>query len=166
MKKFKVYIVEDSEIVSELMKYELEKRKNYQIKVFNQPLDVLDHLSDPPDLIILDHFLGKDGTKDLFGMQILKAIKEITKNIPVLIFSGQRDIKLAVEYINIGALDYVSKNGHNFTDELYQAIYNIEKSITITENMRNIRQEALSKLQKGTIFLIILLMVGSLFLLE
>ena len=56
------------------------------------------------DLVLCDFRLG-----DKEGAQVLKEIKQINHNIPVIIITGYSDIKVAVEVIKQGAYDYITK---------------------------------------------------------
>ena len=78
-----------------------------------------------PDIIILDHFIDNEYKES--GLTVLKKIKSIDKNIPVIIFTGQHDLKLAVEFIHAGAVDYIDKNEENFLEDINTAIRNIFK---------------------------------------
>ena len=59
-----------------------------------------------PDLAIVDIKLDK-GDKD--GIDILKLLMKINKNIPVIMISGHANVQVAVEAIRIGAYEFVEK---------------------------------------------------------
>jgi len=59
-----------------------------------------------PDLAIVDIKLDK-GDKD--GIDILKLIMKINKDIPVIMISGHANVQVAVEAIRIGAYEFVEK---------------------------------------------------------
>jgi len=59
-----------------------------------------------PDLIILDVLLDE---KDRDGIYILKTIKEIHKNLPVIMISGHANIQIAVDSIKLGAFEFLEK---------------------------------------------------------
>jgi len=59
-----------------------------------------------PDLVILDVLLDE---KDRDGIYILKKIKEIHKNLPVIMISGHANIQIAVDSIKIGAFEFLEK---------------------------------------------------------
>ena len=56
------------------------------------------------DLVLCDFRLG-----DKDGVQVLKEIKELDHDVPVIIITGYSDIKMAVEVIRQGAFDYITK---------------------------------------------------------
>ena len=59
-----------------------------------------------PDLAIIDIKLDK-GDRD--GIELLKNIMKINKNVPVIMISGHANVQLAVEAIRIGAYEFVEK---------------------------------------------------------
>ena len=71
-----------------------------------------------PDLVILDYFL--DSYED--GLFMLRSIKKMNKTIPVIMFSGQNNLKTAVKLIRAGAIDYVNKNDDDFLENIMTAV--------------------------------------------
>ena len=59
-----------------------------------------------PDLAIIDIKLDK-GDRD--GIDLLKHIISIDKNIPVIMISGHATVKIAVESIRLGAYEFIEK---------------------------------------------------------
>lgn len=101
----KIYIVEDNEFYSTILREELRKRGIKNLTVFNDPTDFLQNLHTAPSIVLLDHQLG-----ELNGIDILKKIKSFNPNIQVIILSGQDKLKVAVTSLKYGAYDYVEKN--------------------------------------------------------
>lgn len=56
------------------------------------------------DLVLCDFRLG-----DKEGADVLKEIKQVNQNMPVIIITGYSDIKTAVEVMKHGAYDYITK---------------------------------------------------------
>ncbi|MBM4053728.1 MAG: sigma-54-dependent Fis family transcriptional regulator [Planctomycetes bacterium] len=66
-------------------------------------------------LIILDINLP-----DINGIEVLKQVKLLNKEIPIIIVSAQEDVKLAVDAIKFGAYDYIKKPFNN--DDILLAV--------------------------------------------
>ncbi|MFZ5517518.1 MAG: response regulator [Candidatus Zhuqueibacterota bacterium] len=58
----------------------------------------------PLDLIFLDIQLPA-----MNGMQILKMVKELNSDIPVIMISGNVSEEIALETLKLGAFDYIKK---------------------------------------------------------
>ncbi|MDR0556179.1 MAG: sigma-54 dependent transcriptional regulator [Holosporaceae bacterium] len=59
-----------------------------------------------PDLIFLDLWIGEDESA---GLKILKKIKKMRVEIPVIVISGHGTIDIAVQIIQKGAVDFIEK---------------------------------------------------------
>lgn len=62
----KIFVVEDDEIYSRLIKQSL-KDEDYEIRTFETGQEFLDHLHEKPDIVTLDFMLP-----DYTGMELLK----------------------------------------------------------------------------------------------
>jgi two-component system nitrogen regulation response regulator NtrX len=60
-----------------------------------------------PDVIILDHQLGKDQED---GLELLRMVKREHPQIPVIYLSGQHDIAPVVQALKLGSIEYIEKN--------------------------------------------------------
>ena len=105
----KIVIVEDDRFFANLIQQHLEHSNYTDIVVFHQGEDCIMQLYKRPDLIILDHQLG-----DTNGIDILRNIKSVNPNIPVIFLSAQEEMKVAVNALKYGAYDYIEKNENAF----------------------------------------------------
>ncbi|TSB45798.1 response regulator transcription factor [Alkalicoccobacillus porphyridii] len=102
MEQYLVYLVEDEDNLSAVLKAYLEK-ENWNVKVFNDGNEALEAIEDKPHLWILDIMLpGTD------GYQLLKAIKE-TEDRPVIFISARDQDLDRVLGLEMGSDDYLSK---------------------------------------------------------
>jgi DNA-binding NtrC family response regulator len=93
----------------------------------------------PPDLVLLD--LKIPGGDD--GIEILKRIKAINQDIPVVILTAYGNIESAVEAIKLGAYDYFTKPFEN--DRLRITIKRALESQKLTQEVLKLKTE----LKKG-----------------
>jgi DNA-binding NtrC family response regulator len=106
-------IIEDEERMRRLFELVLSP-EGYDLRLARNGEQGLQLLTDTPapDLIITDLQLGAG----LSGMQVLESAKASCPDIPVLIVTGYGTVKSAVEAMQKGAYDYISKPIDN--DEL------------------------------------------------
>jgi CheY-like chemotaxis protein len=90
-----VFLVDDDEDVRFLMTRMLKQAGARQVRTFAGGDEALEHLGtgDVPDLLILDQNMpGMNGT------QILKRVRDLLPEVPILISSGQPDIEAWPEF--------------------------------------------------------------------
>ena len=135
MEKFSIFIVDDDPWYGEILEYYLSMNPDYSISRFTNAKDCLANLNKKPDLITLD-FQLPDGNGD----EVLKKIKKINPNIPVIIISAQEDIKTAVELLKAGATEYFVKDD-NTKDLLWNAIIRIREHVSLKQEVEHLREE-------------------------
>lgn len=102
MSEYLVYLVEDEENLSEILKAYLEK-EGWGVRVFNDGDAARDAIGEKPHLWILDIMLpGTD------GYQLLKAIKE-EADTPVIFISARDQDLDRVLGLEMGSDDYLAK---------------------------------------------------------
>jgi DNA-binding NtrC family response regulator len=119
----KIFLVEDSALVAELLKFELENEFDCSVVWLKNGCELIKRMHEKPSLIILDYFI--DGEDQENGFDIMKEIKEMNNKLPVIIFSGQQSMQRAIEILDAGAIDYIDKNEDNFLDELIHSVENV-----------------------------------------
>jgi two-component system NtrC family response regulator len=73
----------------------------------------------PPELVLMDMNFSLD-TSGNDGLRLLREVKEIAPQVPVILITGWGSIGLAVEGMKAGAAEFVTKPWHN--DALLQTI--------------------------------------------
>ncbi len=131
----KIFVVEDDPFYGELLKRHLLLNPDNEVYLFKTGKECLDHLYQKPDVISLDY-----GLPDMPGDKVLKKIKEACPELPVIIVSGQEDIKTAVELLKAGAYDYFVKE-QDTKDRLWNAINNIRKHRDLREELDVLKDE-------------------------
>ena len=138
-KRFKIYLLDDCESTTFLIKKWLEDQ--FDVDFFHKPQDFIEKFqSSKPDLCILDVQLNANRN----GLDVLKEVNLIKKvDIPFIFISQEiQDFRKANAY-QLGAVDYIKKPLDK--DELGHKISNIlkllnptsdkkEENITIDEN--------------------------------
>lgn len=122
-KKYVIYIVEDSRLVSEMVKKVMIENFYCDVFLFSDYHELKRKADQSPDIIILDYFLdGLDTDPLLSGEETLRNILRVYPQAKTVIFSGQHELETALELLRIGAIDYVDKNDEDFLEELNLAI--------------------------------------------
>ena len=100
-----IFIVDDSKMYAMMLEHQLQKLTTYKSKVYLTGQECLENLSLKPDVIILDYSLPK-----MDGLEILQNIKKYNSEIPIIILSGQQELKIAIRMFKEGAVDYIIKD--------------------------------------------------------
>ncbi|MBI4436523.1 MAG: response regulator [Candidatus Omnitrophica bacterium] len=105
MPKKKILIIDDQENFGKFLKCYLEKDQEYEGITATSGKEGLALLQkEKPDLILLDIIMP-----DMDGIETLKRIKEIDKDIPVCIVTVVMDDKEGQKCFEAGAYEYVTK---------------------------------------------------------
>ena len=103
-KKPRLVIIEDDPEIS--VCYMEILNQNYSLQFFSSGIDAINLIktTKDTDMVILDHNLP-----DLLGIEVLKRIKEIRPDIPILFVTAYGCEDLAVRSFRYGARDYLTK---------------------------------------------------------
>jgi DNA-binding NtrC family response regulator len=128
-----VFIVDDEQAISKLLSYWLKDKWGYDIEVFASGEEVIKRLYQKPDLILLDIMLpGMD------GMEVLKRIRQVDENLPVIMLSAQGKVEVALESLKFGAYDYFPKPID--LQKLEPAVKNAIKGYDLSKEIENLRE--------------------------
>lgn len=139
MKAFRIFVVEDETMYAEMISYYLSLNPDYEIEKFRTGSDCLKNLYKNPSAITLDYSLP-----DMDGSEVLKKIKELKPEVPVVIISGQEDIATAIQLLKEGAYDYLEKNDET-RERLWNIINHIREKKTLKEELESLKQEVEQK---------------------
>src|SRR3982751_6080891 len=120
-KKISIFLVDDDAMYLRILSSELSEEPQYDIKTFSTGERCLEHLSDRPDVIVLDYYLNGIERSALNGLETLKKIKATHPEIPVIMLSAQDKIEVAVNCMKLQAFEYIVKSETAFT-RLHSAI--------------------------------------------
>ena len=104
MAKLKVCIVDDEEEFVTTLAERLELR-GFEAQIATDGASAL-HLieTDPPHVVVLDVMMPVMG-----GLEVLRRIKELNPQIPVILLTGRSATKEGMEGMRLGAFDYLMK---------------------------------------------------------
>jgi two-component system response regulator HydG len=127
---FKIAIIDDEKGMLHFLK-KLFEIKNFKVFDFCSGLEGLEFLKkNRVDSVLLDVRMP-----DISGEEVLKHIKILDKNLPVIIMTAYGDIDGAVEFIKQGAYDYVTKPFPK--EKILEVVKNsCEKYNLLKENIR------------------------------
>ena len=100
----KILVIDDDIDICHLLKRFLSKN-NYEVATAHSGKTGLKLLEEfQPNLVMTDFRLG-----DMDGSVVIQSIKSIMPNVPILVITGYSDIKIAINVMKLGALDYITK---------------------------------------------------------
>jgi two-component system OmpR family response regulator len=156
-----VFLVDDDELYLNTLRSFLTNSlpDNFKFKTFLNAEEFIKEMDKKPEIVILDYILSTNSSKEVNGLSILKQINLISPNTFVIVLSAQDNVDVALDIINEGAYDYISKNKTAFL-RLKKIIQNIAENISATIEQN--RQEMITKrLNLLIITLLILLFIIS-----
>jgi len=102
--RFKILVIDDEPTLRDSLEVAL-KTSGYDVLTARTGEEGLELFkSDPPDLILLDHWLP-----GINGDEVLRCIKEEDSEIPIIIMTAQGSIEMAVNSMKLGAFDFLVK---------------------------------------------------------
>jgi len=120
MKSKLVFFVDDDKMILNLLEYTFKSRQGLRVKTFFSGEECLKNLYMNPDLVVLDHVF-QSGKPKMNGIETLKKLKKLKRNVKVIILSRHKDENLISEYLKNGATKYIPKENF-FIDELIDSI--------------------------------------------
>ncbi|WP_372936823.1 sigma-54-dependent transcriptional regulator [Mariniphaga sediminis] len=135
MSPFKIFIVEDDRFYGELLKRHMQLNPENEVYLFQNGKDCLNNLYLMPDMISLDYRLP-----DFSGDSILKKVHADYPELPVVIVSGQEDVKTAVYLLKEGAYDYFVKD-QDTQDRLWNTANKIRENRQLKQEINVLKEE-------------------------
>ena len=135
MGAYNIFIVEDDKWYGELLQNHIGLNPDYTITLIETAKDCLSKLYLQPDLITIDISLP-----DMNGDKLYQKIREVDKQVPVIIISGQKEIALAVSLLKMGVSDYLVKD-ENTKDLLWNSIVQIKETQSLKNEVAHLREE-------------------------
>lgn len=137
-KEYTVFLVDDDQMFLKAFSRKVANSAKVKVKSFSNAEDCLSSMDEKPDLIVTDFYLANGRDDRMNGDQLLKEVQMIDKKIPVMMMSAQEHSHLMIDFLQMGAADYLDKN----KSTLESSIENIRRA------MSKIRIDYQSKEQK------------------
>ena len=99
----KVLVVDDEPPIRKLLRMGLGTQGYHIIDAPNAKT-ALELMAAEPDLVILDL-----GLPDMQGLELLRQIRQLREDVPIVVLSSRGDEVAKVEALDLGADDYVTK---------------------------------------------------------
>ena len=112
--KIKLFLVDDDVDFLKLLKIQLLQQHDIIIETFATGELCIEHLSNNPDIIIMDYNLDSVDKNAMNGIATLDKIKAVNADIPVVVLSAQDEIEIAITCMSHKAFDYVIKSSTDF----------------------------------------------------
>ncbi len=108
--KIKLFLVDDDALFLKALEIEFHQHADVDIETYSTGELCVEHLSNNPDIVILDYHLNGIDLDAMNGIDTLDKIKAFNQNIPVIMLSSQDEINVAVNCMHHKATDYVVKS--------------------------------------------------------
>jgi len=131
--KISLFLVDDDVLFLKSLEIEFRHHTDFTVETFTTGEHCLEHLSQAPDVIILDYHLNGIDKNAMNGIETLDKIKAINPDIPVVMLSSQDKIDVAISCMHHRAFDYVVKSE--------TAFMRLQKNITAFFHYEKIEKE-------------------------
>ena len=131
--KIKLFLVDDDALLLKSLELEFKEHTEFEIETFATGELCIHHLSQLPDVIILDYHLDGIDENAMNGIDTLDQIKSINSEIPVIMLSSQDRIDVAINCMHHKAFDYVIKSETSFM--------RLQKNIETIFKMKKMKKE-------------------------
>lgn len=113
MPKPLILVADDHEDVRQALAL-LLRDAGHEVVTAASPAEVLSTLRQMrPDLLLLDLNYQRDTTSGAEGLALLKEVRALNRELPVVVITGWARVQLAVEAIQAGAADFLEKPWDN-----------------------------------------------------
>ena len=110
----RIFIVDDDEMLTETLSDYLTRKVAHKISIFHTGEDCMQHISENPDVIILDFYLNTVNKDAANGLEVLEAFRKHLPNTRFIMLSSQESFATAARTIQKGAEQYVIKDDDAF----------------------------------------------------
>jgi len=135
MNSCKIFIVEDDPWYGEILEYHISQNPDNRVTRYGTAKDCLGNLYREPDLICLDFTLP-----DMSGEELYRKIREVHKELPVIVISAQEKISVAVKLLKMGVSDYLVKD-ESTKELLWNSINRVKENLNLKQQVEQLKVE-------------------------
>lgn len=140
-----ILIVDDDSAVRSSLSFML-KRAGYNVKVVSGPREAIDIVrAEAPALILMDMNFTLSTTGEE-GLTLLKQVKVFCPEVPVILMTAWGSIQLAVQGMQAGAFDFITKPWNNAA-----LLQRIETALELTAAPKEVLEEQSNVLNRSHI---------------
>jgi two-component system, OmpR family, response regulator len=121
----KIFLIDDDEMLDTALQDYLTRKAAHSVSIFSTGEEALTHLSEQPDIIVLDYYLNSVSKDAMNGMEILQNIKKHSPKTSVIMLSSQERYGIAMQTLQKGAEQYVIK-GEDAFEKIAEMVEEIE----------------------------------------
>ncbi len=110
----KIFIVDDDEMLTEALSDFLTRKVAHTIRIFHTGEECMQHISEKPDVVILDYYLNSVHKDAANGLEILEAFHNHMPGTRFIMLSSQESYGTAAQTIQKGAEYYIIKDEDAF----------------------------------------------------
>ena len=140
-----ILIIDDDSAVRSSLSFML-KRAGYEVKTSPSPREAMDIVrAEAPALILMDMNFTLSTTGEE-GLTLLKQVKVFRPDVPVILMTAWGSIQLAVQGMQAGAFDFITKPWNNAA-----LLQRIETALELTAAPKEVREEQTPALNRSHI---------------
>ncbi len=137
MKPYTIFIIDDEETIRDGLALNLES--DYRVYTFENGHEAIQGFTRTvPDLVLLDI-----GLPDISGIDLLKKLKKLSSDVPVVMITAYEDIDTVISAMKSGACDYLVKPLHSDTLEI--VIKNALETIKLRKEVITLQEKFLKE---------------------
>ncbi len=133
--QLRVFIVDDEADYARLLQLRLRSRADLDIQIYGSGEAALAHLDEDPDLVLLDVVMPGMG-----GLETLRELKARRPHLPVVMVSAQSVVRVALEAMQLGATDYLTK-GHDDLVKLDAVVEQVAERARLARELERLHRE-------------------------
>jgi two-component system OmpR family response regulator len=112
--RIKIFLVDDDPLYLRILESHFNENPFLDVTSFPTGEACLDHLSQKPDVVVLDYFLNGKNKNARDGLSILRQIKKDYPDIQVIMLSSHENVEIALNCIRNNAFNFLLKNDITF----------------------------------------------------